>query len=117
MVVCVGGVCACACVVGVDLQLKLRSRPQALSAQALACLVQPLQQRVQLVVPETRLESTKKVSAGMFGDCRVREDAHPGTIRRLPCPFLDPEPPMPALMPVACATAFRNHWGSDCHSA
>ena len=31
--------------------------------------------------------------------------------------LLGSEPPIPAVMPVASATAFRNYEGSDCHSA
>lgn len=53
--------------VGVDLQLKMRSQPQASCGQALRCLVQrllrPLQQRIQLVVLETRIESTIQTSS------------------------------------------------------
>jgi hypothetical protein len=55
------------CVVGVDLQLKLRSGPEALCAQALVQrLLDALQQRVQLVVLERRIESTIETSSGML---------------------------------------------------
>jgi hypothetical protein len=66
-----GGLCwrslRVCCVVGVDLQLKLRSGLEALCAQALVQrLLDALQQRVQLVVLERRIESTIETSSGML---------------------------------------------------